>query len=60
MREKALETTTFSEIKIRDYFRFQPEGFLMQKMSAIHYLPVQAGCKYRAFLMKQKEKVHPA
>ena len=50
----------FSKIKVKGYFRWQPEGFLMQKVSAIHFLPVQAGCKYRAFLMDQEERVYIA
>ncbi len=55
-----VQPVTFAEIKIKGHFRWQPEGFLMQKVSAIHFLPVQAGCKYRAFLMDQKEKVYIA
>ena len=55
-----LKAVQFSEIKLQGYFRMQPEGFLLQKVSAIHFLPVKAGCKYRAFLLSQKERVYNA
>ncbi len=50
----------FSEISVKGYFRMQPEGFLLQKVSAIHFLPVSAKCKYRAMLLGLKQKVFPA
>lgn len=60
MDDKEPKRVHFSDIASQGHFRMQPEGFLMQKVSAIHFLPVQAGCKYRAFLMDQGEKVYIA
>ncbi len=50
---------TFSEISARGYFSLQPEGFLMQKVSVIHFLPVSVNCKYRAMPLSQNQKVFP-
>lgn len=55
-----MSSVTFAEIKIQGHFRMQPEGFLMRKVSAIHFLPVQTGCKYKAFLLGQNERVYKA
>ena len=57
--EEEPQPVLFSEIDLWKYFSMQPEGFILQKVSAIHYLPVSVRCKYRAFLMDQKEKVFP-
>ncbi len=52
-------TVSFSAIERWKFFSVQPEGFILQKVSAIHFLPVSVRCKYRAMLMDQGEEVYP-
>lgn len=58
--DETQQSVQFCDIGLQKYFRMQPEGFLMQKVSVIHFLPVSAGCKYRAFLLGQNERVYRA
>ncbi len=52
-------TVSFSEIEKWKFYSMQPEGFILQKVSAVHFLPVSVKCKYRAMLMDQGERVYP-
>ncbi len=52
-------TVPFSAIEQWKFFSMQPEGFILQKVSAVHFLPISVKCKYRAMLMGQKERVYP-